>query len=62
MNNCKGCGKKQANAHLRYDPTIFLDGLRKTLKNFNQNSRSLSEDFNLGPPNCEAEMLPISFG
>jgi hypothetical protein len=53
--------EKAANVHLRYNPSIFLERVRKTLKYFNQYIRSLSEDLNLGPPNCEAEMLPISF-
>jgi hypothetical protein len=29
MNNCKGCGEKAAYAYLRYDPSTFLEGLRK---------------------------------
>jgi hypothetical protein len=52
--------EKAANAYFRYDPSIFLEGLIKTLKKFNQDSMSLSEDLSLRPPNCEAEMLPIS--
>jgi hypothetical protein len=40
MINWKGCGSNRPWPSLRYYPGIRLDGLRKTTKTFNQNSRS----------------------
>jgi hypothetical protein len=44
---------------LRYYPGIRMEGPNKTTRNLYQDSRSLGEDFNLGPPKYEAGVLII---
>jgi hypothetical protein len=48
------CGRKRSWPNLRNCPGIFLGGLRKTTKTFNQDSRSSGRDLNSGPPENEA--------
>jgi hypothetical protein len=45
--------------NLRYYPGIFLKRLRKTTKNFSQDSRSPGREMNPGPLEYEAGMLTI---
>jgi hypothetical protein len=54
--NWKGYGRKWSWANLGYYPRICLEGLRKTTKSC-QDSQSLDQDLNLGPPKYEAEVL-----
>jgi hypothetical protein len=54
--NWQGSGKV-AVAYFRYYTGIFLDILRKTTKNFSQNSRSPDRDLNSRPPAYEAAVL-----
>lgn len=42
---------------LRYDPSMCLEGLRRTTKNITQDSWSLDEDFNLELSKYEAGMV-----
>jgi hypothetical protein len=51
MMNLKGFG-----LILRYCNSICMEGLRKTTKNLSQDSQSLGQDLNLGPPECEASV------
>jgi hypothetical protein len=46
-----------AAANLRYYPSICLEGLRKTMKNLNQESWSLGRDLNPGSLKYKAGML-----
>jgi hypothetical protein len=43
--------------HLRYYPDICLEGLGKTTKNLNHESRSPGRHSNPGPPEYEAGVL-----
>jgi hypothetical protein len=60
MTNRKGCGRKRLWPNLRYYPGIFVDGLKKTMKNLSQNSWSPGRDLNLGPLEYEAGVLTIN--
>jgi hypothetical protein len=42
---------------LKCYPNISLVGLKKTMKNLSQDSRSLDLDLNTGPPEYEAGVL-----
>jgi hypothetical protein len=42
---------------LRYNPGIHLEGLRKTMKNLNQVSRSWGRDLNTDPPEYDSGVL-----
>jgi hypothetical protein len=55
MMNWKGCGRKRSWPNLRYYPYICLEGLKKTMKNLIQHSRSLSQDLSPGLPEYEVE-------
>jgi hypothetical protein len=55
--NWKGWGRKRSWLNLSYYPSIFLEGLRKTTKNFSQDTRSPGRDLNPGPPEFEAGVL-----
>jgi hypothetical protein len=57
MMNWKGCVRKQSWPNLRYYPGICLAGPRKSTKNLSQDSWSLGQDLNLGPPEYEAQVL-----
>jgi hypothetical protein len=57
MMNWNGCGRKRSWPNLRYYPGICPEGLTKTMKTCSQDSWSLSQDLNLGPPECEARVL-----
>jgi hypothetical protein len=50
MMNWKGFGRKRPWPNVRFYSKIRLEGLRKTMKNLNQNSRSPDRDLNLAPP------------
>jgi hypothetical protein len=54
MINLEGFVRKRSWSNLRYYPGTFLEGLTKTTKTLNQNSRSPGRDLNLGPPEYEA--------
>jgi hypothetical protein len=41
----------------RYCPGLCLEGLRKTMKNLNQDSHSLSHDLTMAPPEYETGAL-----
>jgi hypothetical protein len=51
----KGFGRKQSWPNLRYYPGIYLEGLRKTMKNLSHYSQSSGQDLNLAPPKNEAQ-------
>jgi hypothetical protein len=53
-NNLEGSGRSLI---LRSYPGIILDRLRKITKNLSQDSRSLGQDLNPGPPKYEAGVL-----
>jgi hypothetical protein len=52
--NWRGCGRKRSCPNLRYYPSIYVEGLRKTTKNLSQNNLSPGRDVNSGPPKYEA--------
>jgi hypothetical protein len=54
----KGCGRKWSWPNLRFYLGIFQEELRKTMKNFSQDSQSLGQDLNLGHPEYKAGLLP----
>jgi hypothetical protein len=54
--NWKGCGSVHG-LIIRYCPGICLEGLRKATKNLSQDSRYLSQDLSLGPPEYEARVF-----
>jgi hypothetical protein len=53
----KECGRKLSWPILRYYPSICLEGLRKTTKNLNHDSRSAGQYFDPWPPEYEAGVL-----
>jgi hypothetical protein len=55
--NCRGFGWKRSWTYLRYYPGLCLEGLRKTMKNFNECRRSPGRDFNPEPPEYRAGVL-----
>jgi hypothetical protein len=55
--NWNGCERNRSRPNVRYYPGICLEGLKKTTKPINEDSRSLSSDLNLGPPKYEAWVL-----
>jgi hypothetical protein len=57
MINWKGCGNKKLWYSLRYYPGIFLEWLRKTTNNFDQDSRSSDQVLNPGLPEYDAGVL-----
>jgi hypothetical protein len=57
MMTWKGCRRKQLWPNLRYDPSIYLEGLRKTMENISQDSQSSRQDMNLSHPEYEAGVL-----
>jgi hypothetical protein len=57
MMNWKGFGRKLSWCNRRYYPGICLEGLRKTTKNLSQDSQSLGQDLNPGPPKYNAGVL-----
>jgi hypothetical protein len=59
--NWKGCGRKRSWLNLRYYPGICVEGLRKTMKNLSQDSRSPGRDLNPGHPEYEAGVLTIRY-
>jgi hypothetical protein len=60
MNNeLEGHGRKQLWPNLRYYNDICLERLRKTTNKFSQDSKTLGQDLNLGPCECEAGVLSI---
>jgi hypothetical protein len=52
--------KKQLWPDCKAYPDISLEGLRKTKKNLNHNSQSLSQDLNPGPPKYEGVLKHLS--
>jgi hypothetical protein len=59
MLNWEGCGLKRRWPSLRYYPSIFLEGLRKTMKNLSQDNQSQTQYLNPRPPEYEAGVLTI---
>jgi hypothetical protein len=57
--NWKGSGRKWSWPNLKYYPYNCLEGLRKTMKNLSQDSRSPGQDLNPGHPEYEAGVLTI---
>jgi hypothetical protein len=57
MMNWKGFERKRSWPNLRLYPGIFLEGLRKTMKNLRQDIRSPSRDLSPGPPEYEVRVL-----
>jgi hypothetical protein len=55
--NWEGCGRKRSWTNSRYYPGICLEGLRKTMKNLSQDSRSPGRDLNPGPLEYEAGVV-----
>jgi hypothetical protein len=55
--NWKGYGRKWSCTNLRHYPGICLERLRKTTKILSQDSRSLGQDLNPGPPEYEPGVL-----
>jgi len=53
--NYKGC--KASGRGLWYYPGICLEGLRKTTKNFSQDSQHTGWDLSPGPPKYQTGML-----
>jgi hypothetical protein len=47
---------------IRYYPILSMEGLRKTIKNLSQHSRSPSRDLNPGPAEYEARLLTTQPG
>lgn len=45
--------------NLRHSPGIYLEGLGKIANIFNQDSRPLARDLNLGSPQYEARLLTL---
>jgi hypothetical protein len=56
MINWKGFGRKRSLRNLRYYARTFLEGLRK-ITDISQNTLSLGQDLDSGPPKYEAEVL-----
>jgi hypothetical protein len=52
--NWNGFGRKWSWPNPRYYSGIYLEGLKKTTKNINQDSWSPGWDLNPGPPEYEA--------
>jgi hypothetical protein len=46
--------KEAAMAYLRYNSSIHLEGLTKTIKNLSQDSQSQGQDLNPEPPEYKA--------
>jgi hypothetical protein len=60
--NWKGCGRKCSRSHLRYNSSICLEGLRKTIKR-TKKSRSPGRDLPPGPLEYKARVLtPLGRG
>jgi hypothetical protein len=57
IKNWKESWRKRPWPNLRYCPGICLQGLRKTTRNLNQDSRSPQRDLNPGPLEYEAGVL-----
>jgi hypothetical protein len=57
MMNWKGGGRKRSWPNFRYNPSICLEGLRKSTKRISQDSRSPVRDLNPGYPAYEAGVL-----
>jgi hypothetical protein len=55
--NSEGCRRKLPWLNLRYYNAIFLDGLRKTTKYIEQDSRSLGRDLKQRAPEYETGVL-----
>jgi hypothetical protein len=53
----KGCGSNRSWPNLRYYPSICLEGLRTTMTNLAQNSRSPGRYLNPGSPKYKAGVL-----
>jgi hypothetical protein len=53
----KGCGWKWLWPNLKYDHDISMERLRKAMQNLSQDSQSLGQYLNPGPPECEAGVL-----
>jgi hypothetical protein len=51
------CGRRLSLPNLRQYSGIFVEGLRKTTKNFSHDSRSPGRDLNPGPLEYKAEVL-----
>jgi hypothetical protein len=52
--NLKGYGRKQSSPNLRYYPGFCLMDVKKTTKRLSNDSQSLSQDRNRGPPEYKA--------
>jgi hypothetical protein len=59
MMNWKESGRKQSWPNVRYYPGMYLEGLRKDLKNFGQASWSPTQDLNPELPTYETGVLII---
>jgi hypothetical protein len=60
MNNeLEGCGRKQSWPNFWYNSGIFLEGLRKTMKNFREDNRYPGRDSNRSHPEFKSEALPL---
>jgi hypothetical protein len=55
--NWTGRGRKESWPNARYYLYIFLEELRKTTKNFSQDSQSLGKDMNPGPLEYEIRVI-----
>jgi hypothetical protein len=55
--NWKQRGRKWSWTNLRYYPSIWLEGLRKTTKDLNNYTWSLGQDLNSRPPEYKAAVL-----
>jgi hypothetical protein len=59
--NWKGYGRVWSWPNLRYYPSIFLEVVRRILKNSSEDSRSAGQDLNLEPTKYEAEVLAVAW-
>jgi hypothetical protein len=53
----KGYGRKQSCPNLSYYPSIFMEGLRKAMRNLSQGGQSLGQDLNLEYPKYKTGVL-----
>lgn len=55
----KNCGNKQSRSVIRYYPSIYLEGLRKVMKNLNQHNPPPCQELYSGPSNHKAGVLNV---
>jgi hypothetical protein len=57
--NCKNFGRKQSQPVLRYYTSIYQEGLRKAMKNLNQDNPAPCQELYSGPSDYKAGVLTV---